>query len=131
MGQFSGFGNESLNQNLLLILCLLARFPMVEVSELLAHLTEETVLECLELAEGHHFRLHIGGRGVRSLDEVEDISLFLLGDLAFGDILKNAAKSIVQSAIFAKFTQGLNGYLVEAPFIEEGPGLITGDAVIH
>eukprot|EP00353_Schmidingerella_taraikaensis_P004766 CAMPEP_0185576198 /NCGR_PEP_ID=MMETSP0434-20130131/7176_1 /TAXON_ID=626734 ORGANISM="Favella taraikaensis, Strain Fe Narragansett Bay" /NCGR_SAMPLE_ID=MMETSP0434 /ASSEMBLY_ACC=CAM_ASM_000379 /LENGTH=83 /DNA_ID=CAMNT_0028193301 /DNA_START=2248 /DNA_END=2499 /DNA_ORIENTATION=- len=83
----------------------------MEVAQFLAHLAEKAVLERLQLAQGKHLRVPLSALS-RSLDEVEDIAFFLLGDLALGDIFENAAKRVAHLRVVAVGAERLDGDLV-------------------
>ena len=65
--------------------------PCVEVAQLLSHLPEQSVLESLQLAQTEYFRRILSVRVGRSFDEIEHISLFLLGNFTLRNILEDPA----------------------------------------
>ena len=108
----------------------------VKVSQLLSHLAEQAIFERLELAEGEDLTFATLSRSgstllFGSLNEVKHVAFLFLRDLTLGNVLEDAAKRVTELAIVVKAAERLDGDLVEAPLVEEGPSLIARDAVLH
>ena len=112
LSEFICFASESFYRLSNPIVRALSRRLRVEVAQLLPHLPEQSVLERLQLAKAEHF----GGILVFfiswSLDEVKDVSLFLLCNLTLGHIFEDPAQVVAHGVIVIVEAERLNGHLV-------------------
>ena len=92
--ELSCLRNESFDHLFLFFFSLLMSTARVKVAQLLAHLSEKSILESLQLAQAEHLAALSTCSSIFSwtLDEVQDITFFFLSDFTLSYIFENTAK---------------------------------------